>query len=50
MISKKIIVLSASVVIGLKVFAQDDMLALLDDGAKKSHDRVMTTFKETKRK
>ena len=48
MISKKIIVLSASVVIGLKVFAQDDMLALLDDGAKKSHDRVMTTIKETK--
>ncbi len=48
MISKKIIVLSASVVIGLKVFAQDDMLALLDDGAKKSHDRVMTTFKEAK--
>jgi len=48
MISKKIIVLSASVVIGLNVFAQDDMLALLDDGAKKTHDRVMTTFKETK--
>ncbi|MEI6489043.1 MAG: DUF5777 family beta-barrel protein [Bacteroidota bacterium] len=48
MISKKIIILSASVVIGLNVFAQDDMLALLDNGAKKTHDRVLTTFKEAK--
>jgi Membrane bound beta barrel domain (DUF5777) len=49
MISKKLIVLATTVVVGLNVFAQDDMLSMLDNGNdKKTHERVLTTFKEAK--
>ena len=47
MISKKIIVLVTSLSLGITAIAQDDMLSLLDTpGAKKTHERVVTTFKE----
>lgn len=49
MISKKIIVLVTSLSLGINVFAQDDMLSLLDEpGAKKTHEHVVTTFKENR--
>ena len=49
MISKKTIALATTLVVGLSVFAQDDMLSLLDSaGSKKTHERVLTTFKEAK--
>jgi len=48
-ISKKIVSLSVLVFLCLSVFAQEDMLSLLDsDGGKKTHDKTIATFKDSK--
>jgi hypothetical protein len=49
MISKKIVVAISTIVFGINAFAQDDMLSLLDSvGAKKTHEKVIATFKGSK--
>ncbi len=49
MICQKLIVLSLSLVVGATAFAQDDMLSMLDStSAKKTHEKVITTFKDQK--
>lgn len=49
MISKKIIVAISIIVSGVNAFAQDDMLSLLDSvGTKKTHEKVIATFKGSK--
>ena len=49
MIFKKQIILIPFLVIGINTFAQDDMLSMLDSAnAKKTHEKVVTTFKDAK--